>query len=65
MLPNGVNHPMRRLPLLRIGAAALLPFLATCSQPDLTPVALAPEEARAEARLLAFLIDGAGGALTR
>lgn len=58
---------MRRFNIKRAAAAALLPILATCSQPvaDTAAEALSAEQARAEARLVAFLIDGAGDSLGR
>jgi hypothetical protein len=51
---------MRRFHLKRLGAVALLPILATCSQPQARSAAeaLTAEQARAEARLVALLIDG-------
>jgi hypothetical protein len=52
---------MRRFLLRWFGAVALLPMLATCSpEPAATADrALSAAEAAAEARLIAFLIDGA------
>lgn len=52
---------MRRHFARSLKAAALLPFLATCSQPqpETAAEALSAEQLRAEARLVAFLIEGA------
>ena len=58
-MPRHADTLLWLKPLL---AAALLPLVATCSQSRAEPAAqaLTPEQLRAEAGLVAFLIDGAG-----
>ena len=52
---------MLRFSKKRLAAVALLPVLATCSETSRDPAAeaLTAAQAREEARLIAFLIDGA------
>ena len=52
---------MLRFSQKRLAAVALLPVLATCSETSRDPAAeaLTAAQAREEARLIAFLIDGA------
>ena len=52
---------MLRFSIRRLAALALLPVLATCSETNRDPAAeaLTAAQAREEARLIAFLLDGA------